>query len=175
MKTTTRLVIAIIIIILFNDCNHSRQDNHQLTIQINSIKKLNQDTLKDISDIYYSINFDLKNNTDSTVYFWIMNCTWDDNFIYNIENVYVMNPFNCSRNFPTVDSIERNQFMNFKGVIGAENKDDLKKELRLGFIYIKENEKSRLNEILPSPPVDSIITRVKPKNIIWSEPFEIKE
>lgn len=85
-----------------------------------------------------------------------------------------MYPFDCTRNFPTVMIIDKNQKMNFKGVIGTTNTANLKQELKLGFIYIKENEKSRLNELLPSPPNDSgIIRRATPKQIIWTNPFRI--
>lgn len=176
MKVSVKLLIAFSFIISFSHCIQPKQENHNLTVQINNVSRLKKDTLKEIGNIYYSIDFDLINHTDSTIHFWMMTCSKINNFIFNVKNVYVITPYPCDSNFPAVRTIERNQNMNFKGLIGTTDTANLKLDLKLGFIYIRKEEKSHLYELIPPPPIDSCRRKHEThKNIIWSETFRLEK
>ena len=174
-----KLLAVLVLMILLIQCSNNRpkQINHDFSIKINAINKASDDTLKDLNwkAHFYKFDLSLENNTDSTIHFWMMTCSWDDNFITNYQNVRIISPLVCDSNFPTIYDIDKNTKINFKGLITIKDSFDINKLIKIGFIYIKSNERDRLIELTPPPPGDSI--QLKDHNthnsIIWSDYFSI--
>jgi hypothetical protein len=171
---------VIVLMILFIQCsnNPSKQTDHDFLVKINQICKVSDDTLKDWiwEAHFYSIDLSLENNTDSTIHFWINTCSWNDNFITNFQNIRIIGPLKCTRNFPTIRELAKNKKINYHGLIAIKDSFDLNNNVKVGFIYIRTNENDRLVEILPIPPRDSVQLRKHNThdNIIWSDYSKIK-
>jgi len=141
-----------------------------MKVQINIKSKLNAKKIKEQKDTYYSINIDLVNNTDSIARFWIMSCSWQDNWIFNRNTVFFYIQ-GCDKNYPTIKQIEPGQKLTYNGIIQCKNNAKLNKEtdIRLGFVLIKEHDVLKISDFK-----DVLINKIKKqKDIIWSEPFKI--
>jgi hypothetical protein len=180
MKDLRYLLGLIILMIVFlQSCNISKRNtDHDFSLKINEIAKVSDDTLKDwyCKARFYKIDLSLVNNTDSTVHFWMFTCSWNTNFITNYQDIQIVGPFKCIKNFPKVYDLDKNQKINFKGLIAIKDSFDLNKKIKLGFIYIRSYEHNRLVEIVTPPPGDSIELKKHNthNNIIWSEYFNAK-
>jgi len=66
--------------------------------------------------------------------------------------------------------------MNFNSLLAVDDTFGLDKKIKIGFIYIDSYEESRIVEIIPPPPGDSVALKRHNTHdrIIWSEPFMIK-
>jgi len=172
-----RTILAFIFLLIFlTQCFNDR--NNDLELKINSISKAIDDTLKELSwnAKFHKLSLSLENNTDSTIHFWMYTCSWDRNFITNYQNISIIGTLECPRNFPKLFDIEVNSRMNFDGLLAIDDTFDLNKMIKIGFIYIDEDEESRIIEISPFPPGDSVALKKHNTHdrIIWSEPFMIK-
>ena len=180
MKTMIKLLGIIVLMILFIQCNDNskKQSDHDFSVKIDKIWKTNDDTLKDWiwKANFYKLNVSLLNNTDSTIHYWMNTCSWDDNFVTNNQNIKIIGPIECTRNFPKIFDLDKNNRINFSGLIAVKDSFDFNKMIKIGFIYIKLNERERLIEIIPPLPGDSIqLRKHKTHNrIIWSDYFKIK-
>lgn|GEM_PF-7029235 len=168
--------------IFFIRCNNNyklQQNKNAFSLKINSVLKVNEDSIKyldlDKGHIYI-IDILFENNTDSTIHFLIHNCAWGDNFITNSKNVYLFANFSCLRDFLEIAEIGKHQSHHLKGYIKIGNTSDISNNLKVGFIYVKPNEKDRIIEIVPPDLRDSV--KVKKhnthKNVIWSDYFKVK-
>jgi hypothetical protein len=166
-------------ILLIHSCNNSKnQTDHEFSVKINEITKASDDTLKDwiYKARFYKIDLSLVNNTDSTIHFWMFTCSWDANFITNFQDIRIIGPLECTRNFPKVYDIDKNKRINFKGLITIKDSFDINTKIKVGFIYIKSNERDRLVELVPPPPGDSLYMKRHNthNNIIWSDYVKVK-
>ena len=167
---------AIISLILLSQCNNDKNNNFEL--KISNISAAIDDTLKEFSwnANFHMISLSLENNTDSTIQFWMNSCSWNDNFLSNDTNIYVLGPLECPGNFPKLFTIDANNKLNFNSLLAVDDTFNLAKEIKIGFIYIKSDEESRIIEITPPVPGDSLalIRHNTHDKIIWSDPFMIK-
>ena len=108
--------------------------------------------------------------------FSLIEHSWDNNFITNYQNVRIIGRLVCTNNFPTIYDLDKNKKINFKGLIAVKDSFDFNNMIKIGFIYIKSNERDRLVELTPPPPGDSIKLKAHNthKSIIWSDYLKIK-
>lgn len=135
------------------------------------IDKINPSELKETIDgQFYSVKIDLINNTDTFLSFWTMNCSWQNNWIF--ESNDFMFYVDCNKNYPIVEHIKPYQKITYVGIIefidsiSSFNKVDLK----LGFILIRENE------VLSGSDFFDVVrfkNRAR-KDIIWSNTITFK-
>jgi hypothetical protein len=161
-----------------NVTKHLNTDNPKdstLKVQVRVINKLNSDQFKDINGVvFYSINIDLINNTDSIIHFWIYSNDWVLDWIFNTHKMYLsMKEGRGEKNVPVLKQIEPGNKITYHGILCIENTSVIKNhsDLRLGFVLIKKEETSG-NGDFHTVLRDKI---KKKKDIIWSDAFKIKE
>ena len=181
-----------IFLVLFTRCTSPKPKESTLKIPVNVTKQLNSDkprestlkvqvkvtnklNLKDFpgyNGVFYSIDIDLINNTDSTIHFWIMSCGWMVNMRFNTVKVYLKRG-DCDKNSSEVKQIEPGQIITYNGILCIRNTSVIKnhKDVKLGFVLIKEEEN------LGGGDFDRLLhDKIKrKKDIIWSNAFKIKE
>jgi len=175
MNSRTKIFLLVIFSFLLFQCTRS-PNNHDFIVEINQISKVRNDTLGMDKWKFYSIDLSLVNNTDSTISFLMWTCAWDWNFISLLKGVNIIGP-ECPRNFPTIMRLEKNQKMDFSGLITSEDSSLFNMDNRIGFIYLKESEGVKLVEITPPPPgADSVLLKRhnKHERIIWSDYLRFK-
>ena len=152
--------------------NSDKPKDSILKVQVRAINKSNSVQFKDVKGVFYSINIDLINNTDSIIQFWIMSCSWDDNFIFNTVKVHLLG-WDCNKNSPEICQIAPGQIKTYNVILCIRNNSVIKnhKDVKLGFVLIKKEEN------LGGGDFDRLLhDKIKrEKDIIWSNAFKIKE
>ena len=152
--------------------NSDKPKDSILKVQVIATNKLNSDLYKGRKEVFYSINIDLINSSDSIINFWIMKCSWQDNCVFNNESLHLY-PSKCDGNYPHVIQIEPGQKIAFDGIIQITNTSVIKNhnDVKLGFVLIKEMEISEYYDFFKV-----LHDKIKrKKDIIWSNAFKIKE
>ena len=134
--------IIICFFLLLCKCDHNNvSENKELDIRYEIIERLESKKPRVLEGCFYSIKIDIVNNTDSVIRFWIMTCSWQENFIFNNRGLYLYNE-GCDSNVPNLIEIEGRNKISFRGVIHVNGSIEMIKRnnLKLGFILIKEME-----------------------------------
>jgi len=116
------------------------------------------------------IECSLYNNTDSEKSFWSLSSCWKDTWVISSDKYSFCNE-PCNRNFPRKYSIGPHKKMIFESLLVAS--DSLKDKLKIGFIFIKENEFGST----PYLDLYRIIENKKERNIdiFWSKELYLKD
>ena len=179
-------------IVLFTNCTSPKPKESTLKVQVNVPKQLNSDKPKEsrlrvqvkvnnkltseeykkMEGVFYSIDIDLINDTDSTIHFWMMSCSWMDNMRFSTAKAYLY-LWGCDKNWPELCQIESGHKITYNGVLRIENASIIKnhKDIKLGFVLIREGETSG-NSDFERVLSDKIKRK---KDFIWSNAFKIKE
>lgn len=154
-------------LILFVCCITTEPKEKNLEVRISIIDKLNADKFNGDKGIFYSIEIDLINNTDTTISFWSMSCDWERNWMPN-TNTFYLYPRDCLSNYPHITQVESNKKITFKGIVCFESiEEPSNTNYRLGFTLIRAKEVENIscfNQLLHSKKERKI-------DLIWSEPF----
>lgn len=171
MKKLSIFICLSIIFVIFQCCSVD-QKKSDIKIQVNVIDKLDVNKIESQKGIFFSTNIYLLNNTDSTICFWTMNCSWQQNWIFSMDilDFYYQD---CTRNFPVINKLNKGDKFLINCVIRILCPlDQMKgKSFKLGFILIKKQE---VNSAFDFQRVLTDKIKIK-KDIIWSEPFKIIE
>ena len=164
-----KILLVIFVLALFG-CNTHKIKKNGLEVQVKVLNQLDISNYRGAEGVLYSVKIDLINNTDSVVRFWTMLCSWEDNWLFNFDSIWLYYP-GCDKNFPVVKQIEPCQKLTYNSIIEIlSDINNLKgKYIKLGFILIKEKEMS--DDIDFRPLLHK--KRKEKKDIIWSEPFKI--
>jgi len=167
-----KIFLALIVSTLLSYSCTNKSNESKMKVQINVVEKLDPDKFKGQKGTFYSANINLINNTDSVTHFWIMSCSWQDNWIFNYDNMHLYNG-GCDKNIPKLRHIERGQTLNFNGIVQILDTLTItnQKDLLLGFVIIKEPEILGVTDF-KSVLIDKINNR---KDIIWSDTFKINK
>ena len=162
MKTT----FFILVLFLYN-C--SFENEQMISSKISIIERVDAHSLKLEKGRFYSIKLDLTNNTDSTVNYWTMSCSWQVNWIS--ENKDFRFYIYCPKNVPALEQLKPKETKSYNGIIELVDTSefDVTKNYKLGFVLIKSNEVIRDIDFYSA--LDKKITLGK--DIYWSEPFRI--
>ena len=112
----------------------------------------------------YDIGISIINKGETTNSFWIMKCSWQDNFIISDDYFnFLLNE--CDGNFPTVKSIKPNDSLTYKTTLYSNSIDYVKTRdsIKLGFIFIDEKHFSTPDDYLNIMRDKSLQTTV-----LWS-------
>jgi hypothetical protein len=101
----------------------------------------------------YDIKVEIKNNSEKSVFIWLMSCSWEDNF--EINNNYIsLKGHSCDKNIPHLIEIKKGESKIYKTTLSKSIKFDYPCE---NCIYGKQVETSKLGLII----IDDIF---KPKS-----------
>jgi len=171
-----KIIFTFSLLLLFCQCNTHKLRDSNFKVKVTIIEKLSPDKFKNlnIKGNFYSANIELSNNTDSIFSFWIMNCSWQDNFTFNTDSIGFFS-WGCDKNFQVLKQLVPHQKLIYKVIIhvlypsNVRNKTDMK----LGFIWIKQEEYGIFKYIDYQALCNNKI-RDK-KDILWSDPFKINK
>ncbi|WP_026714003.1 hypothetical protein [Flavobacterium daejeonense] len=131
-----------------------------MEVKINIIGKLNSNEFKGKNGTFYSINIDLINNTDATTRFWVLSCSWQDNWIFNGDAIDFYSQ-GCDKNYPTIIEIKPRQKLTYNGIIHIKSNKEV--GIKLGFVLIKEHDIVKMSDFR-----SVLINKIKnQKDIIW--------
>ena len=167
-KTMKKIFMYFGIIILFCSCSFNKHNKHLgLTIRV----KVNDNYRASVTNkIFYNVKLSIKNNTDSIIYYWIMTCSWQENWISPNKALSLKKTI-CLKNFPTLDNFNPKELVELDGIISlTDSLNTFKgKTFKLGFILIRKQE--IINE---SDFHDILNSKIKNRqDIFWSEPFTL--
>jgi hypothetical protein len=162
-------LFGVFALLFFNQCNSIKGPEHKLEIQISLVPYLKEpNTATKLSNLY-SMKIKFVNNTDSVIGFLAMNCSWEDNFIYNKSFINMM-PQDCDNNSPTLYQIMPAHEIEFTRLVTLLDRSKVlnkNKVEKIGFVFIREHEYID-DENFVKQVNERIITR---KDIIWSTPL----
>ncbi|WP_159085971.1 hypothetical protein [Flavobacterium faecale] len=112
-----------------------------MEVKVNTVGKLNSNDFDTKSGTFYSIKIDLVNNTNSPIHFWVMSCSWQDNFVFNTDTTYFYS-LGCDSNYPIIMEILPRHKLTFNGIIHSNGYVNLNKknDIKLGFVLINKKE-----------------------------------
>jgi len=122
-------------------CTQKKNDKREkFVIKIEHTGKGNATKCSNVKDKNsYSLKISLKNNMDSIVTFWMMNCSWDDNWVIDNSNLKFCFGV-CDRNFPVKMTLKPKTSMVFYGVIQPIDTTIKVEKFKLGFVILEKNE-----------------------------------
>jgi hypothetical protein len=166
-----KLLLITSLMLFISQCNYNPKFKESfITIHVKVIDKLDASKYRIPSDLYYSVNIDFKNNTDSIIQFWMMTCSWQNNWIFQSDSIFLYGE-KCTTNYPLLHNINPREIKIFKSIICVKDSKKLTEGniLKIGFVLVKENELSEDIDFMK-------LLRYKikcQKDIIWSEPFKL--
>jgi len=160
-----KMILTLSILILLASGCVSNPKNNNLHVKVEIANKISPSEINEKEGEYYSININIINNTDSTVRFWALSCWWQDNFVFNANNVGLYYP-KCSKNSETIKEVASGKSLTYTGILHIHNKKiNIEKGFKLGLIFVRENEYKLYMDF------DKILLDKKNRNkdIIWCD------
>ena len=166
-----RTFLIMCVIIILSSCIANKSPKTGVEIHVRILNKLDPNNFKRKEGVYYSVSIDLTNNTDTVFNYCTSSCSWENNWIFNMDSIGIVRDLLCDKNDLLVKRINPKQKITYYVVIHSSLKQIKENEYKLGLILIKENEISNLNEFY-----EVFYEKfMKKKDIIWSETFKIKK
>jgi hypothetical protein len=160
------LVICFVLIILYScDC---QKEN---VLSVNAKLLRTYDTIYDIPPVKkaFDIKLTLRNNTRKPVTFWIMLCSWQENFLLNTYDIKY-GGIDCPKNFPVKRTIPPSDSLIYKMMVLRDSVffNPIVRETRFGFIFVDTVVCKNYSEF------DTfLMDRSKQTKIFWSNPLEL--
>ena len=158
--------------ILLSNCVNHKSIESRILLQVDSIQKLNTIEFKNEEGMYYSVCMQLINNTICADSFWLMSCSWEDNFILNSDSLRFYNR-GCDNNYPLLKIIKGGEKLVFDGILQVFIEFNSEKEINcsIGFVVLRSKDYS---DTLDFRKI--LFNKIeRQKDIIWSKPFRISE
>ena len=161
-----KIICTFCLIILVCSCTKNKVRQKDLQIKVEVSEKMNLQLSSTFDIDCYPVKISLINNTDTTLRYCIMTCSWEDNFVLTSDSVNLF-ALGCDHNFPTVKEIlpgdtivYKNEYLRVFRWSGKQKTANVK----LGFIFIRNNE-SKVNTF------DSILSEKRKikTDVIWSD------
>ncbi len=121
-----KLMLGFSLFILLNSCGIQNQNRKYLKVNIDVIGKISPSFINEKEGEFYSVKISLVNKTDSTLHFWVMSCSWQDNWVLNSNDIMFYRS-NCLKNIRTIKKLAPNETLIYSGVLEARNNTTLKK------------------------------------------------
>lgn len=167
-----QLVLKLSFILLIFSCNENKRIDNGGIIVSSSLNRAFDSIYSNINSLKeksFDITLSIINKTSNPASFWIMKCSWQDNFIIEKKGVD-FNLTDCDGNFPTVKTIKSQDSLVFKTTISGrlESHKNEMNSLRFGFVYIDTTECNSFEKYLHIMSIKGT-----QKNIVWSNPIFI--
>ena len=160
-------------------CKQIKEENKVLKIFVNNIVKL--DSTKDLKDGYerYSVVINLENNTDTIISCVIMTCSWQENFFFENDSIFLDQSL-CNSNFPEKIKIKPSKKISYKGTLVTIKDPSIfnaKNKFRMGFILTNnESFMDRCKNFTQGQNnfIKDLYSKLEEgERLIWSDSFEI--
>jgi hypothetical protein len=159
------LLFCVFVITLFISCNNCKPDLKVNAKVIRSVDSIFDDS---IQRKVYKINLSLINNSNFNVGYWIMSCSWYENWMMNNDQYRISN-FGCDGNYPKKVSLKAKDSILYKIYIEKTESPlyPYVNNIRFGFIFIDTVKNKTYHDYL------QIIGDISKWNndIIWSNPI----
>jgi mitochondrial fission protein ELM1 len=161
-----KIICTFCLIILVCSCTKNKVRQKDLQIKVEVSEKIDLQLRSYVFKDCYPVKISLINNTDTTIRYWIMRCSWEENFVLTSDSVNLFG-LGCDGNFPTVKEILPVDTIVYKNEYLRVFHWSIKQKtanVKLGFILIRENE-STVNTF------DSILSEKRKikTDVIWSD------
>lgn len=169
-----RIFLYILILVLIISCTNDRPKiEPQIVVEANVLR--NYDTLTTSLDSTLFKAFDVKlsiiNKSEDSVSFWVMNCSWDENFKINNDYIRFVGR-GCDSNFPVLKHLKAKDRIELKATLIKYDFTMYQsiKTTKFGFIFIDTTNCKEPGDF------DNIIgDKSKQDKIIWSNPLFLNE
>jgi len=176
------LVYALLLIMLITCLQFKTDTNNKVTDRINFSVRAR--LIRSFDSTYvnrinftrktFKIDLVLKNESKQRVAFWIMYCSWQENFLINYPSVHYL--IECTKNFPIKKTLNVNDSIIFHAMLWPNEEllngfqgigsNPLIKTTRFGFLYIDTIECKDYRDFN-----SFILDRSKQENVYWSNPL----
>ena len=104
----------------------------------------------------------VKNESDSVLSFWMMSCSWQDNFTIN-DSLFMFKPLICDKNYPIKQKLSKGGSFSIRTIVFAKNKrnNSILKPLTFAFIPVFENEYPVSKENITLDTINLLDTEIK--------------
>lgn len=144
-------------IFLFVGCKNKPIEKPMYELTIDSLQKTNiSETLEEENVDNYFIQISLKNNSNDTLKFWTMSCSWSANFIFDSNSIYFC-PWDCNKNIPKCYLLKQNDIQTWRASVDVNKGYDKSQKIKVGFILMRGESMNCQNMKLDT---------------IWSEPIK---
>jgi len=133
------------------------------------------DSIYDYRDTVILKTFDIKlsitNKSVKPVSFWMMTCSWEDNFIINNDYLNFIGK-GCDRNFPTTRHLNPNDSLIFIANVRKSNSSRYQsvEASKFGFVFIDSIRCAKIDDY------NNIIgDKSNQDKIIWSNPLYLND
>ena len=169
-----RIIFVALILNIFISCGHDKSIvGDGINIETKIVRSFDTLITFPDSNLYKAYNLDISiiNHSSLPASFWMMTCSWNDNFIVNNDYIKLAGQI-CDSNFPTIKHLKPNEKLSLNtSVIKLDYTQYQSIDVtKLGFIYIDTIVCKN------SDDYDNIIgDKSKQTNIIWSNPVYLNE
>lgn len=138
------ILLLLILIGLHSGClNNSNFENPSVNAKI--LDKVIIEGINQASFDCYNLKIELRNRSDSTIRFWTMTCSWEENWILNNDSLGLLLKI-CDSNYPFISEIKPGQVLEYQPVLIVNKSIKFNSDrYKIGFAYIKENEVNDIN------------------------------
>lgn len=167
-----KIIFTLSLIVMICSCNDNRINQKILQVKVIVADKVTFHDYYRRNQECYPIKISLINNTDSTLHFWTMSCSWDKNFVLNSDAIRIILP-GCDKNIVDIEKLATGDTLTYDGCLEVYKIPNLEKtiNLRIGFVFVSENisySYSNFSKIL-------LEKKNHKKDIIWCEtPIKLK-
>ena len=168
-----KFINYILIMFFIVSCNKIKhKENPDIVVNANKIRSFDTITHWDsIKHKAFDIRLSIINKSEKPITFWIMTCSWDNNFIINNDYIQFL-LWTCTNNIARScrlgcnDSLVfKSTFVKYKGTMGQTIETT-----KFGFIYIDSTRCKNIKEYF-----DIMNDKSKQDKIIWSNPLYLKD
>ena len=173
-NTIMRIILVFLILNIFISCGHEKSiSGDGINIETKIVRSFDTLITYPDSNLYKAFNLDISiiNNSSLPASFWMMTCSWNDNFIVNNEYIKLAGQ-SCDSNFPTIEHLKPNEKLNLKSSVIKLNftRYQTIEATKLGFVYIDFIYCKNLDDYF-----NIIGDKSKQNKIIWSNPVNLNE
>jgi hypothetical protein len=119
------------------------------------------------NDTGYFAMATVTNQQDTTIVFWIMSCSWAENWVTTSDSVDYRGNVVCYSNYPIDIRLKPHQSIHFYGLLTRSGQKPFCRKVRLGFRYY-----TRASDLFPSRNQK---TKPAPPDVYWSNEVEIRD
>jgi hypothetical protein len=162
-----KLFIYLLVIPIFVSCEKNKSE---FTVRAKVLRTFDSTFFDGSKYRINTIDLSIKNISKESISFWMMNCSWTDNWVLNTDNYYFLS-IGCDKNYPVKVNIKPNDSVVYHSLITRQNIRFIDTDtIRFGLIYI--------DTIKCKTYIDYIKVlgdRSKQDKINWSNPLSLKD
>ena len=172
-KTIKKISVFIILVQIVSCDNFNKKEFPKIIVNARLIRSYDstyiyQDTSKRKT---FDIALSISNKSDKPIMFWLMDCSWDNNFLINNDYIY-FNRTLCDHNYPRKVRIKQNDSLVLRTSINKYESSRYRtiETSKFGLIYVDTIACKNIHDF------ESIIgDKSKHDKVIWSNPLHLQD